>query len=272
MKNTLRYACPFVLGLGLAACGTSNGTDDADIAGNPDTTPAPTPDAAIPMPDTAPPAVDTAPAAVDTAAPMAYTWVVVQDTEQVACLTNGPGADIDAVVLNDATNTAIGYGLIGSARFTANPLGNACANTDCNGGNCKYAAISTTIPATTLIPYTEGPPDAVVNSVGNDSGYFSLNAGTLQIQIGDLTGGGVPQAIKSGDRIIVYEVDQTYITSGAAPLTCSCLPEHYTVSLQTDSGATLALKPGSLAADNATCSALTAASTEGCGTTVFVVP
>jgi hypothetical protein len=67
-------------------------------------------------------------------------------------------------------------------------------------------------------------------------------------------------------------VDQTYITSGDAPASCACLPEHYTVSLQTANGDALDLKPTTLDTDNATCASLTAASVDGCGTTVFVVP
>ena len=200
-----------------------------------------------------------------------YVWLAVQDTELVACTTSGPGADIDAVALWGNTS-ALGWGKIGSAVYTANALGNSCENADCAGGNCKYAAISTTYPASTLVGYTEGPRDAVASAVSNDSGYFSLNGGTLQIQIGDLTGAGPAREIKPGDKLKIFEFDQTYITSGDAPASCSCLPEHYRVTLQTATGAILPLTPTILEADNTACSALTASSTEGCGTTVFVVP
>ena len=200
-----------------------------------------------------------------------YVWVAIQDTEQIACTTNAPGADIDAVALVGSSGV-LGVGRIGTAVFTPNPLGDACANADCNGGNCKYAAISKTIPESTLVAYTEGAQDGMVNAVGNDTGYLSLNGGALQIQIGDLTGSGPAKALKSGEMIEVFELDKTYIAAGSAPVTCSCLPEHYTVTLQTASGLALTLKPGILAADNVTCAALAATSTEGCGSTVFLVP
>jgi hypothetical protein len=205
------------------------------------------------------------------ATPDSYVWVAIQDTEQAACTTNSPGADIDAVALWGATG-ALGWGKIGSAVFTANPMGNMCENADCAGGNCKYAAISNTFISSSLVAYTEGANDAHVSATVDDSGYFALNGGTLQIQIGDLTGGGPAKGIKSGDMLKVFELDQTYITSGAAPATCSCLPEHFTVFLQTATGRALALKPSALAPDNTLCTGLTAASTEGCGTTVFLVP
>lgn len=240
------------LALSLAACGSNITSDDAG-------TTTPGPDAA----DTAvtPPPADP------------YVWVVVQDTEQVACTTNGPGADIDAVAMLSATGDVLGWGMVGSASYTANPAGNACANTDCASGNCKYAAISKTFTQADLVARTEGPNDAQINT-GDDVGYFSLNAGTLQIQIGNATtGAGPARAIKSGDWIVVYEVDKTYVGSGDAA-TCTCLPEHYEVYVQTADPAKPAvkLKPSRLDPANSTCSALTAASTEGCGTTVFAVP
>jgi hypothetical protein len=257
--SKIGFSC--VLALGLVACG-SNTTDVPDGA----TTYYPPADAYVSTPD--------GPATV---APDPYVWVVIQDTEQKACSTNGPGSDIDAVELADANRVPLGYGLKNSAIYTANPQGNACENSDCKGGNCKYAANGTTFTEADLVSRTEGPPDAVVKAVGDDVGYFSLNAGTLQIQIGDTTGAGPAQPIKSGDLLQVYEVDQTYITSDNAPATCVCQPEHYTVTLQTAVNAaqpsTLQLTPIELADDNATtCAALALDSTEGCGTTWFVVP
>jgi len=119
----------------------------------------------------------------------------------------------------------------------------------------------------------EGVQNGQVNAATNDVGYFSLNGGTLQLQIGDLTGAGQPQAINKGDQIQVYEVDRKYISDGYAPASCSCLPEHYTVFVQTATGATLALTPTVLdTTHNTTCAALSADTTEGCGSTLFVVP
>jgi len=267
MHKTKRGILGLILALGLAACGSNESTTDAAYVATPDTLP-PQADAAVVAYDTGVVAIDTG--VVPTPDP--YVWVVIQDTEPKACSTNGPGSDVDAVALMGATGP-IGYGKVGTAKFTANPAGNACENVHCTGGDCKYAAISDTFLEEDLVSWTEGEPDAMVSATADDYGYFSLNAGTLQMQIGDLTGVGPAQPIKSGDMIKVYEVDQTYITSGAAPTTCKCPPEHFTVSVQTATGATLPLKPTTLAADNATCSALTATSTEeGCGTTVFMVP
>ena len=256
MKTSLSIGLPLFLALGLAACG-SNPTGEV---------PSPSPDAAVTADVAASVTPDSAVAVADP-----FVWVVVQDTEQKACTTNGPGADIDAVALW-GTTAALGWGKIGSANYTANPLGNSCDNADCKGGDCKYAAISNTFIADDLVAYTEGPKDATVSATTDDFGYFSLNGGTLQIQIGDLDGSGAAKEIKPGDKIKVFEVDQTYITSGDAPTSCACLPEHYTVSLQSAKGAVVDLKPTTLDPDNATCAALTAASVDGCGTTVFVVP
>ena len=257
LENKIGLAC--ILALGLAACDAINGADDAG------STPYPTEDAATivpPGPDAGiPPVADP------------YIWVVIQDTEQKACTTNGPGSDIDAVAKLDANSIPVGWGRIGTATYRPNPGGYACDNVDCSGGNCKYAANSSTFPQADLVARTEGPADAVVNTSTNDTGYFSLNAGTLSIQIGDVTGNGIGQELKSGDWIALYEVDQTYIASGAAPASCSCLAEHYTVSLQSASGRSKVLPPVPVAYNplNTAC-VLTAASIDGCGTAVFGVP
>jgi len=263
MSTNLKIGLSCVIALGLAACGTS--TTDADsgvYTPQPDAYIAPAPDAYV--------AADTTPVAADP-----YIWVVVQDTEQKACTTNGPGADIDAVALvantGAAVGTVLGYGI--HASFTPNPQGDACTNAECSGGNCKYAYNGTTFTEADLVARTEGPQDGQVNATGNDVGYFSLNAGTLQLQIGDVTTGTGPMEIVAGDQIQVYEVDQTYPADNFAPKGCSCLPEHYTVSLQNASGSkTLLLTPTLLDPVNATCAALTSTSTEGCGSTLFVVP
>ncbi|MBN2576910.1 MAG: hypothetical protein JXP73_20270 [Deltaproteobacteria bacterium] len=254
-KLMLGLTCVFAMGL--VGCSGGDGTDDAGWL--------PTPDAAVPVYDSAPVATDTGPA------PDPYVWVVIQDTEQIACSTNGPGTDIDGVALYDATGV-LGVGMIGSALFTANPLGNACDNADCAGSNCKYAAISLTFTPEDLVARTEGPADATVEEVLSDTGYFSLNAGTLQMQIGDANGLPPAKALKSGDYIKVYEVDQSYIASGAAYSGCTCGPEHYTVALQTAAGALVQLTAVQLDPYNTTCTALTATSIEGCGSTVFMVP
>ena len=267
MKTKLIIGLASVLALGLAACGAGTGNDDvggtlggAGGGGLGGAGGSGGSDAAL--------AADTGVVVADP-----YLYVVVQDTEQVACGTNGPGSDIDAVELYDATGV-LGVGLKGSAHFYKNPGGNACENASCSGGNCKYAAISLTLDPATLVSYTEGPADATVSATTTDTGYFSLNAGTLQLQIGDALGNGPAKTLKKGDYIKVFEVDQSYVVSGAAYPGCTCAPEHYTVSLQTATpgAAPLVLTPVQLDTNNATCDALTLDPSHGCGSTVFMVP
>ena len=201
-----------------------------------------------------------------------YVWIAISDSEQVACTTHGPGSDIDAISLNDAMGVR-GWGRLGSAHFTPNPLGNACENDDCVGGDCQYAWIGTTFDPSSLVALTEGPVDAYVDELGGDHGYLSINAGTLQIQIGNAVDGlGPAQELRSGDFVVVHEFDQSYVASGAAPADCTCRPEHYQVWVQTITGYSLALKPVQLDEHNLTCTPLTANSSEGCGSTVFIVP
>jgi hypothetical protein len=264
MKTKLIFGLSSILGLGLAAC---NATDD-----NPDAAYIPPqPDSAMPTTyDVGSGAIDTTPVVADP-----YVWVVVQDTEQVACSTNGPGTDVDAVALQSAAGAVLGYGKVGTAKFTANPQGNACANADCSGGNCKYAYIGTHFPdPEVLVHYTEGMSNGNVAAVGDDYGYLSLNAGTLQLQIGAGDGTGAALELQSGQFIYVYEIDQTYITSGDAYAGCICAPEHFTVMLQTASGKYSApLTPYPPAADNATaCAAAPGGVTDGCGSTTFMIP
>jgi hypothetical protein len=253
IKNRVGLAS--VLALTLAACGSNDATDDAGTIYVP-----PSPDAAVttPSPD----------AAVTVEEPLV--WVVIQDTEQKACTTNGPGSDIDAVAKLAADGTVLGWGM--NATYNPNTA-YACEAADCNKGNCKYAANSTTFTLENLLKRTEGPVDGQVNDVGDDVGYFSLNAGGISIQIGNLNGTGLAQELKSGDWIAVYEVDKSYITAGAAAATCVCAPEHYTVKLQSQSGKRIVdLKPVAYNTDNTACGVASATSTEGCGSTTFAVP
>jgi hypothetical protein len=253
MKTKLIFGLSCILGLGLAACTTSDG-------GNGDAAYTPPPV----TPDGGTTAIDTTPIAP--ADP--YVAVVINDLEQQACKTNGPGSDIDAVALLSPAGAILGWGK--SAKYFPNPLGNACENAACSGGNCKYAAIGTTFTEASLVALTTGPADALVNEKTDDSGYFSLNAGQLQVQIGDAVTGATLE-LKSGNYVMVYEVDRSYVDSGAAYPTCSCLPEHYEVLLQTQSGATTTLAPVQYLPNNTTCS-LAATPTEGCGSTEFVIP
>lgn len=243
-----------------AACGSNTSTDDAAI--NPGL------DSGLPGTNDAAVTIDTGTTVVTDP----YVWVSIQDTEQVACTTNGPGADIDAVGKMDATTAkVVAWGK--SARFIKNPLGNACDNADCSGGNCKYAAISTTFSEAVLVARTEGAADATVSETADDTGYFSLNAGTLQLQLADATTGAVVP-LKSGDWLVVYEVDQTYITSKAAYPGCKCAPEHYTVTIENATGTKmLELMPSRIdTTTNAACAVSTVDPHDGCGTTVYAVP
>jgi hypothetical protein len=252
--NKIGFA--FVLGFGLSACGAGTTT---------------TPDAGL--------AMDTAPATKwDSAAPVAvYDQVIVVDMEYseptfTCSATNGPGTDIDAVALIRGASP-VGYGLIGSAVFTPGTADNACAEGDCSGsaGDCKYSSVSSKFTKAVLVARTEGAPDAVVNKSTDDEGYFSLNGGSLQLQIGNLTGTGTAQAVYAGDKIKVFEVDQTYAT---ATNNCVCTPEHYAVYLRdsTGVGADILLTASEYDAANVdVCNAAPVAGDYGCGTTTFVV-
>ena len=267
MNIKLTFGLASILALGLAACGDTSG-DNPDASYVP-----PQPDSALPTTyDVGGGAIDTTPA-IDTSPVVAdpYVWVVIQDTEQIACTTNGPGADIDAVALQDAQGSIRGYGKVGTAIYTPNS-GVACTNAVCNGAVCKYAANGGVYTLADLQSRTEGPADATVSATTDDQGYFSLNAGTLQMNIGAVDGTGAALEIKSGDYIYVYEVDQYYVSTGAAYPTCTCPPENYTVYVQTAAGAFKPATPVLLDPNNTTCAPLTATSTEGCGTTTFVVP
>lgn len=264
MKTKLIFGLSSILGLGVAACNEAGGDNpDAGYI-------SPQTDAALPTPDTYV-AIDMTPAPIDTAPADPYVWVVVQDTEQLACTTNGPGADIDAVALQDVQGNIRGYGKVGTAKYTPNS-GVACDNADCNGGVCKYAANGGVYTLADLQGRTEGKADATVSATTDDEGYFSLNAGTLQMNIGAVDGTGAALTINSGDYIYVYEVDQYYVSTGSAYPTCTCPPENYTVFVQTAAGAFKQATPVLLDPHNTTCTPLTATSTEGCGTTMFVVP
>ena len=259
MKRLLNFGMLGLVALGFAACGSSE-TDLPDASGY-----VPSPDAGSKdtlAPDTLPP-------------PVQYVNVVIMDTEskqpaadRAAC-GNGPGSDIDAIELIRA-GVPVGYGLVGSAEFVAPvaAVGPYCAETDCSGNVCKYAKA-------TLAPQTEGKKNAKVNQSTDDVGYVSLNGGTLYLQVGNaITGGGTLQALKSGDQLKVYEVDQTYKVSGDAYPGCTCAAEHYEVWLQDAAGANpLQLLPTKYEADNTACPAtVSATDTEGCGTTTFTIP
>ena len=251
MRATLTIGPACVLGLGLAGCSAAEVSEEATDAGV-------TRDGSAPA---------------DTAAAPGYTYVVIRDKESeqstFSCnATNSPGTDIDAVALI-RKDRVVGYLMKGTAILT--PESVTCAPAACSGQDCTYASSSFTIGETELVSRTEGPPDAVVRGSTDDSGYMSLNGGSLQFQIGDGLADGPPQAISSGDRIEVYEVDQRYKTTSNAS---NCTPEHYQLFVQTAASESLQLHPVQFDALNSdTCGAAPGPDDYlGCGTTVFVMP
>lgn len=250
MKARTLFALTLVLGFEFSACGSGTIVDTNLGDAGSDAPPAP--------------------------AVKRYTFVSIVDLERKADAnfscgeTNGPGADIDAVALL-RDGKVIGYGLTGSAAFARGGSTDECANSACSGGDCKYASISSSFKETDLVARTLGPPDAVVNKSSDDKGYLSLNAGTLQLQIGDTSGNGSPQTFKSGDQIKVFEVDQSLKTDAN---NCVCKPEHYQVIIQDKENNSQTLKPVQFIPENSDVCGTAPGSNDyyGCGTTVFAVP
>ena len=248
MRATLMIALACALGLGLAGCKAAQ-VSETDASR--------TKDSSTPDPGAS-----------------GYTFVFIRDVESqqfsFSCsATNAPGTDIDAVALIRKGQT-VGYVMKGSAVFLE-PASVACTPADCSGQDCTYASSSSTIPEADLISRTEGPPDAVVRGSTNDTGYMSLNGGSLQAQIGDGSGNPPAQAILSGDQIKVYEVDQSYKT---ASNTGERTPEHYQLVIQTSDNQNLPLHPVQFdPLSSATCGKTPSPDDYlGCGTTVFAVP
>jgi hypothetical protein len=193
--------------------------------------------------------------------------IVDKTTDGVACsVTNGPGADIDAVEVRTAGDVLAGVGKPG----TTSPLGagtNACEDSACAGGKCKYSD-----PA--LRSRIEGPRDGKVFADKDDEGYFSLNNGRLTIQLGTgADGTGTAVELTKGMKIKVWEVDQSYIGDGAFA-GCKCVPERYEVyalvKQGSNDGAVLLKAADPLDKNAAMCGAKMESS--GCGTSVFMIP
>jgi hypothetical protein len=209
----------------------------------------------------------------DTAASAAYQWIGIYDDQTMpACTSTGPGADVDSVDLLRG-GSVIGVGLKTSASFDATQQGGPTVTpcTSCNNGACPNSGPQAAERA-------EGIQDGMSYASMPDTGYFSLNAGTLWVQIGQANGNSPAQEIRSGDKIIVREVDKVYIAEGSAPASCACLPEKYSVYVFTQKGAMsngVKLKATKYWMENISMcgGSLTPGATDiGCGTTEFTVP
>jgi hypothetical protein len=202
-----------------------------------------------------------------------YRWIAIFDGDRTpVCTGSGPGADIDSVDLIRG-GTVIGVGLTGSAQWSMDQPGTTVSNCSmCGSGACPYSGM-------TAAPKAEGIQDGKVNEVGSDMGYIALNAGMLWLQVGSQTGGGTAQDIKSGDKLVVREIDQVYKAEGSAFPGCACAAEKYTVYLygmKDQPGTRVQLRPSKYWAENmAMCGGSTTPGTgvmDGCGTTEFTVP
>lgn len=232
--------------LATAACGTTTEADGDAVDGTAS-------DAAT---GTDASTTDTGPALAQ------YFYLVIYDADKPDCSTTGPGADIDSVelVVNGAT---IGAGLKLSADFiAANPSASVvpCKAGECgSAGNkaCSHAA--TAAGGSESIEVAMGTKDAKTYCGATvDTGYVSLNGGSLRFQIGDATGAGAAQFMQAGDIIRIHEVDKSYTPVDGG--TCVAKDENYSVEIRkTKDAAGTILKSK-------------AGSETGSGVTEFVVP
>ena len=195
----------------------------------------------------------------DTTALNTYAYIVIYDSEKPDCSTTGPGADIDGVELI-AGGSTIGVGLKGSANYAASNPNNVGTCTMCGKNadkECAHGGDKCDCADSAM-----GAPDAKLycgNTV--DTGYISLNGGSIEFAIGDANGGGKSVTIQSGDHIKVHEVDEDYKYTDDGSKCNAPLGEKYEVWLRTAKG----LDTGSVK--------LTAVpAADGSGTTEFVVP
>jgi hypothetical protein len=207
----------------------------------------------------------------DAPAGTAYQWIAIFDDEKApACTGSGPGADIDSVDLIRGGQT-IGVGLRDSAVFSATRTGETVAPCDmCGAGACMHSGMAAASRA-------EGIPNAMYYMSMPDTGYISLNAGVLWLKIGQANGNNPAEEIKSGDTVVVREVDQVYLAENTSFAGCACVPEKYAVYayVQRDVAATrVKLRATKYRMENVSAcgGSLTPTSDVGCGTTDFSVP
>ncbi len=149
---------------------------------------------------------------------------------------SSPGTDLDAVALyrNVADKwTLMGVGRVGSAVYDT-----SSASKCDNKKNVKAAA--------------EGPVNGFVYEKNPDTGYISLNGGSIELEFGACGAGqtdvktcdgkGAKVTIKNGDEIDIYEVDHTYKADGDGPGKgnaydgCVCYADQYKVKVRTKMG------------------------------------
>ncbi len=158
-----------------------------------------------------------------------YKSIVIWDKSADPSFINGkcgssPGADIDAVGLYRA-GKLIAVGKPGTASYVTSAA-STCTDTK-------------NIPST-----AEGPLNGHVYASNPDTGYISLNGGSLEIQFGacvtgtkitDCDGAGALTEVMSGDEIDVWEVDTSYkagsgtAADGNAYSGCVCYADEYEV-------------------------------------------
>jgi hypothetical protein len=177
----------------------------------------------------------------DTTTKQTFKSVLIFDKSEDPTFVNGkcgssPGSDIDAIALwrkIGTTWTLMGVGKAGSANYDTSK-----ASTCDNKKN---------IPAS-----SEGPINGKVFKSNPDTGYISLNGGSLELQIGacqsatedesTCDGAGAIVDIMDGDQLDVFEVDKTYLPTGEglqkgfAYDGCVCYADEYQVMLRTEKG------------------------------------
>jgi hypothetical protein len=174
-----------------------------------------------------------------TAAEVTYAAITIRDRSPAAAPVNGvcdprPGMDLDCVGLY-RNGSLIAVGL---SSATTPAIFEPAANAPCANPHAVTASAA-------------GPLDGhVFADTTQDSGYLSLNGGSLRIQFAACTvstsnitncdGAGDWVAIRSGDEIDVWQIDQNYLTEsrtaaeGNAWAGCTCAPDAYEVDLLRD--------------------------------------
>lgn len=172
-----------------------------------------------------------------TVAKKTFKSIVVWDKSEDPAFRNGkcgssPGTDLDAVLLYRG-GKLIAAAKVGSASYDTSKA------TTCD--NKKNIASS-----------AEGPVNGKVFASNPDTGYISLNGGSIELQFGacsstteDVTkcdGAGALVEIMDGDQIDFYEVDTAYkpgsktAMDGFAYDGCVCYKDQYQVDLRVDKG------------------------------------